>query len=743
MSIAPLVGGWQQLYGGWPASPAASGPSDVTHPIVELFLGEQWVDITSYVYYRDMITITRGRRDEATQTDPSSCRFTVNNRDGRFSPRNPTGPYYGLIGRNTPVRVSIIRNGERRYRFHGEVSSWPVKWDISGSDVYVEVEAAGILRRLSQRNAPLLSPMRREFTAPSRTNIVAYWPFEDLGNASVVASGISGHQPMTVAGTATFATYTDWAGSDALPTLGTATFSGIVPSYTATGEIAVRFFVHAPAAGVTTTQTLLDISTTGTASRWRVYLDSTGGLAVKAVNKAGTVLLDTGFIAFAINDVRCSLILELTQGGSGVDFRLREENYTSVSLVAQSVPATEWTGTVAVQTCGRVTSVRVGTDGGLGDVAVGHLSVADALTAYTHTGSAVVGWRGETPTNRVIRLCQEEGISYQDLTHGTTGTVYMGVQGIDTLVNALNECAATDLSTLVELRDQLGLGFRTRTSLYNQDAALTLDYAQNQLSAALDPVDDDRYTNNDVTVSRVNGSSDRKVLDSGTLSVQDPPNGVGRYATSVSVSLRDDDLLPDQASWRLHMGTVDEARYPQISLNLRHSTFTSSVDMMNAALMLDVGDRLVVDNPPAWLPPDAISQIVEGFTETLGVLEHDIVITCSPESAYHVMVLDDDSDTRGRLDTAGSELTDAITASATTMSVTTTSGPVWVDSNDYSYEFPFDVRVGGEVMTVTGITGDAEDNFNRTVTSGWGTADSGQAWTTSGGSASEYYVEGV
>ncbi len=76
---------------------------------IELQLAGTWVDITSYVYTRDPIRISRGRADESSRAEPSKCAFTVNNFDGRFSPRKATGPYYGTIGRNTPVRVSVTQ----------------------------------------------------------------------------------------------------------------------------------------------------------------------------------------------------------------------------------------------------------------------------------------------------------------------------------------------------------------------------------------------------------------------------------------------------------------------------------------------------------------------------------------------------------------------------------------------------------------------------------------------------------
>jgi hypothetical protein len=83
--------------------------------MVELALGADltaspltwaWTDISRYVRFADGVVITRGRADEFSTAAPSKASLTLLN-DGRFSPRNPVGPYYGQIGRNTPLRVLV------------------------------------------------------------------------------------------------------------------------------------------------------------------------------------------------------------------------------------------------------------------------------------------------------------------------------------------------------------------------------------------------------------------------------------------------------------------------------------------------------------------------------------------------------------------------------------------------------------------------------------------------------------
>jgi hypothetical protein len=167
--------------------------------------------------------------------------------------------------------------------------------------------------------------------------------------------------------------------------------------------------------------------------------------------------------------------------------------------------------------------------------------------------------------------------------------------------------------------------------------------------------------------------------------------------TSVELNAYADSQLPDLAGWLLHLGTIDEARYPSVSLNLAHPTFTADDAMMTAALVLDIGDKVTIDNPPAWLPPDQIGLIVEGYTETLNGLEHTLVLNCSPESVHHIAVYDD---TSWRYESDGSTLTSDVSEAATSLSVTIPSGPVWSHTDG-----DFDITIGGERMTVTGIAG--------------------------------------
>jgi hypothetical protein len=716
------------LPGPWPAS----GEQPTGTLTVELYVGGTWVDITSLVYERAKVTITRGQSDEAAQVDRSTCRLTLNNRDGKFSPRNPTSPYYGLIGRNTPVRVSVQSGLAKSYRFWGEVTAWPPRWDTSGNDVWVEIEGRGVLRRLSQGNSPLSSTLYRGLVTLTDNPPVAYWPCEDAAGATVLASGLDGGQPMAVDGTPTLATSEDFVCSKPLPLLASSTWSGAVPTYTSAvaGGNQVRFLLRIPAAGTTTGTVVCRVTMTGTARRWElVYTTAAAGtLTLKIYDPDGTEIVSDGVGGWD-GSLRRMTIQSLI---ANVIFT----SWTWGSTDATTGVGVTYTGSVAGYSPGHVTRVEINPDGGMDDVTVGHISVHAGITDITDLSDELRAYDGETAGRRIERLCGEEGLVFQSI-GDLDDTAAMGTQGVATLLDLVREAAAADLGPLYETVSALGLGYRARTSLYNQDAGLALDYAAGHLFGELLPVDDDLTTRNDVTVTRVGGSSARAELTTGALSVLPPPNGVGRYTEETTLSLETDAVLQDQAGWRLHQGTVDEARYPQITVHLGRQVVTESTTLRIDTLGLRPGDRVTITGLPAWLPPDDATQVVIGWSEQIDKFEHIITLNCTPESPWHVAVEGDA--TYGRADTDGSELADGVTSTATSLSVTVTDGPLWTTD---AAEVPFDVRVGGEVMTATAITGSVEDAFGRSVSDGWGDADVGGSWTNSGGAAANFDVTG-
>jgi hypothetical protein len=600
---------------------------------------------------------------------------------------------------------------DRDYRFYGEVSSWPQKWDISGRDIYVPIEAAGVLRRLGQGQSPLNSVIYRAILSDSTTAPVGYWPCEDAVNSLRIASALEGGSPMVIDyGQPTYAAFDDFVCSNPLPTFTDSQWIGQVGSYVGGDSQQVRFLFYIETGN--NQERIFSVYTSGTGTtstgikKFGLFYSTGGSLDLRAYDDQDALITSSGAIAFAVDAKLLRVSLQFDQSGA-------DTVMTMVSLeVGQTTGSFDDT-TIAGREFGRITGVGTNNGGNVTDTtaSIGHISVHNEITSIFDLYDELQSYVGETAVDRLSRLSGEKDLNFNWI--GSAGdSEFMGPQVPKNFTDLIDECVDADLGMLYESRDRLGLRYRTRLNLYNRDATLALTYGDSELAESLDPIDDDSFTRNDITVSRVEGSSARAVLESGALSILPPPNGVGRVDDAFSINIETDDRLADQAGWRLLLGTVDEARYPNIALNLRHPTFTDSATMHAAALATDIGDRITIDDPPTGYPPDLISLLVIGYQEVITGFVHTINAACMPESPYRIGMLDDD--TLGRADTEGSVLREALTTTETDVDVTISSGAPWVVD---PAEFPFDILVGGEVMTVTSIA-ESDGHFELTGT-GW------------------------
>lgn len=624
----------------------------------------------------------------------------------------------------------------RKVRFVGEIASWTPRWETGGLDVTTEAEAAGVMRRLSQGVVPAKSPAFRAYTNATATNVVAYWPMEDASNATELASALDGHPAMTFTDTVAPAAYDDWVGSDAIPTVTTGELQVSVPEYTLSSlnTANILMFLAVPAAGVVSTQRLMWFSQSGSATYWDVQINTDGALKVRAFDSEGTNILDTGFSADSINGLETVLTLTLTQDGADINYALTAFDITaSFETAVPDNTLTSFTvaGTLFSYTTGRVTKFRLCRDGAMNDTAIGHLVLGNTTGAFTATAGALVGWNAETAAGRVARLGREESLH----AYATrAGDEQAGAQARNTALELMRAAEQVDKGILAEQRAILGIRYVTRASMYNQPAAFTMDYeGDDGLVAPLDPVDDDQSVTNDVTEQRDGGSSARATLTEGTLSTAAPPDGIGLYDTSHTTNLLNDTQPPHHASWRLHLGTWDETRFPRVAVNL-----AGAPDSIEDAAAADVGSRIQITNPPVWLPPDTLDLQVQGYSEVMDQNRWTITYNCTPYGPFNVATEGDSL--YDRADTEGCELAEALTTTETDVDVLTTSGPVWTTNGT---EFPFSVRAGGEVWSVTGCTSAVKDDFSANQTDSWGAADIGGTWTNAGGTVGgDYDVAG-
>lgn len=658
-----------------------------------------WTDITADVLQRDPLSITRGRSDEQGQASPQRMTFTLNNRGGKYSPRNPLSPLFGKIGRNSRVRCKID-NGTYD-RFFGEVPSWPPKWNESHTDNYVQVEAYGFLRRLGQGQPPVSNALRDWVLG--RSTLAAYYPLsggEETTYSQNIAPGKTGsfsgrNSPVFTYGKDMGAA---WLGTgleinatgDDRWLQGTGATGG--------AHAAIDFVFSSLAMGVMDVQLWPDrdswfqvrLNTSGDAGTVQVsYYDGEDLVVTETATGVIGALQDTGLHT-------CRLQLS-TDTGPKITYTVYVDGVqidTGDNGLTQSLngaPLFRFLYSRYVnQTYANIAHIAVWADN----------TLANLPTAQEYTDAAFA-YAGETAIDRVNRVASDGGIVV-----GTVGvaaeSMPMGPQFTDTRLAQIQECEATDMGILLEHRSSSALMYRSRTALYNQTATFTLDYGAGQIVAPLEPVDDDQSTRNDVTATRRDAGSARFTVDTGPLSTQDPPLGVGRYETDVTVNPETDGFLDGIAAWVANLGTLDKARWPQVTVNLNSPNL--SPDLRNQVKSIDVGEMFTITNMDAVFVYDDVSLIVVGYSETISPFVHTITFNCMPADPYTVGAWSTSASSGTfRWDTGRTTLTSNVTATATSMSFTTAAGnALWTtDAN----AFPLDVAMGGERVRVTNITG--------------------------------------
>lgn len=566
-------------------------------------------------------------------------------------------------------------------RFIGQISEIAPQWpsgdlstDVDAGNSIVSITASGVLRRM-QQGAPVIdSALRKAIPASSP---VGYWPLEDDADSTVAASGLQNGNPATTVG-ADFASDDTLPGSDPLLKLGPAPDRLAAPvPVSATNQFTVAFLYNAPSApGPNPGVRVASIYTNSpTHPRWDLLLSDTVA-SLEGFSPSGALIyaqdmlvgsdLYTGWQWWSFY---------ATQNGGSMTWSFEWNNIGG--------KAGYFTSTVPTTTVGNVSQVVLAPDG-LNEWSFGHLIVFDKFVDAD--AFPADGYKNETAGIRASRLASEAGV---DMIAETVGTAAMGPQDSSSHLQQIFVAATAEQGVVSEQIRRFGLAFRPNGSLYNQTPVMVLDASRNEITFPFQPIEDDQRLRNDITVDRDGGSSFRAA---------DVDPQIGVYDESLSTNLANDTQLVDLAYWRLWTGTWPGMRYPTVTVDFLHAG-----RWLSSFFNLKEGDRIQVINLPPQHPLDTVDLIVEGWLEKLAPESYKVELSCSPAGIWNVGHLTTDTNTLGygRL-SAATTLQSAVTSTATSF-VTVSSEPWTTTAGD----FPFDVVVNGERMTVTNITGSA------------------------------------
>lgn len=608
-----------------------------------------------------------------------------------------------------PIVFSVDDVTVESPRFAGEVVKMVPKTSTDHADQWTEVEAAGIRRRLSKGERAFQTAIYRYATRAGLPFTVSdYWPLDYPPEFSAPGTNvINGQNGMrmvrTTGGALKWGTETGVLAVERAVT--------IVPPGTGTSGQMFAFITsgkHTAAAGCGAVW----MQRLGSDREAGVVLDVSGGVATSQLYlhflpNTGTVTLQwlpslTTVMTVPLpdlgDDTKWHVIgFGAKQSGGNVVFDLAiDDDEYQVTLA----------GTIGVPTFIQFAAFPATIEGYEVTNAViinqSIFAISGGFWNFTLLRDKYLGLVGETAEDRFDRLCREEGIS--PAVAGVAGfTPTMGPQRPLPFMKLIDECVDVAMGTASDPRGTTGLALRTPNSVITAPVALTLNYAAGTISPDFGPVRDDQGLLNDVTAKRPNGGEYRYEQTSGPGNTNDPgtaPGAVGRADTDVDVNVQYDTQLPDQAGWRVHMGTIPGPRYPTVTLDLAADAFLADPVLTAAVLDLGVDDAITITNAQARRIYDDVRLIARGWTEAYGDqwAQHKFVFNTTPAEAYDGATLDDGS----RLDSDTSTVAADFTVGSTSLSVATAGGTLWTTA---PAEYPFHIKAGGVVLNATACTG--------------------------------------
>lgn len=668
--------------------------------LVEMFYDGTWNDITADVLVQEGVTLARELSDETLEPRPGRVALSVLNPSGKYNPNNPVSPLYGAIGLNTPIRVAVDGDVQQV----AEVAEYRPSRPL-GFTSRCALVGAGVLRRLGRGKTPLRPALERAVLAGGPAG---YWRLDDAAGAVQAASALSEGRPLA---------YT----ADVRPGVVEGTDplgGGKYPNFMAGDGQTVS--------GILASEALPTVNTTGYAVDAMIYLDGELSFTNVLTVYSTSTSIGGGF-SFRVSSLSGSLNVELEPldlalpGPFVTDLALGQWHHVrGVALNAGSAMELHLyvngdlvdTESYAASAAGRAESLIVGGDDFSGfntaeELSVGHVAVWDTSTPDSGPMDAGSGYLGEPAAERAVRLAAENGIPLTVV--GTAADSHpMGPQRTDTLTELLLEAVRTDAAMLSEDRDSRGFVFRTGRALCNQDPVISLDFAGEQIAPPLEPEISDPWVRNDVEAKSPDGATGRHVLLDGPMSVQDPPDGVGRYDTTWDVNPADPATLPDHAAWHVNRGTVQETRFASVTIDL-----DAAPGLAADVAVLELGDLVEITNLDPADSPESARGLLIGITQRVLPFRRLVTLTTVPAAPYEVGLrgADDGSvDVRGaRRATDLSTLSAGVTSSATSLSVATTGGVLWTtDADDWNPALNgggLFITIGGETMRVTNIAG--------------------------------------
>jgi hypothetical protein len=590
-------------------------------------------DITAYL--QEPATITHGAGDEFSDIDPSTATFRLKNPDGRFTMGRTDGPYGAGVVPGKRLLVVLDYGGTAYVRFDGHVNNWPTTWDESLEVPIGSVTATDPMKR-GGPVARLRSVLEQEIL---QDNPQAYYPLAEPEGARSAGSVAKTPAPAAAVrvldqggGLLEFSRGTG-PGTDSLE----------APIFTPNGQVGGQYLLATDAAVGSSSGCWLsawfNTTTTPAPNQMAIggLLTMGGHALVLGVWVTGAVQLfylhngqaAAGFSSpQQFNDGRThQAVATLSRSGSTVTARLYVDGVQrqTATFSASSLPVFS-----RVAMGGADVTEFAPFRGTLAHVAAGAgaLSAARVETQYK---AGALGLIGERTDLRLHRIATWAGLPASRRAFDV-GDKVMGAQNTSGKgpLEAMRDVERVEQGRVFYSATGL-LTFHRRSRRYNRPVDVTLNVAAGEVQIPASYPGDDFGMVNDFEVSRPDGATQR-VIDQASIDAS------GVYTDSLEVPAESDRDAQSVAEWRVGTYGQPMVRFPSLTVMMAklHSISPAKVE---ALLEAEIGSVIEMTNLPAQAPVTTDEQVIEGWTEVLGVGIWTMTFNCSPHSVNQVWVL--------------------------------------------------------------------------------------------------------
>src|SRR6266498_1331941 len=163
----------------------------------------------------------------------------------------------------------------------------------------------------------------------------------------------------------------------------------------------------------------------------------------------------------------------------------------------------------------------------------------------------------------------------------------------------------------------------------------------------------------------------------------------------------------DRKSTRLNSSHV-RISYAVFCLKKKTIDLLARPDLIAAVMATDIGSRIRLKNVPNQ--NNDTDLLVIGISNVFNAFTWRITFSCLSYDPYRYHIIGTD-----RIQATSSTLNGALTATATSFSVATSTGPLWTVVGG---DFPQDIEIDGERITLSGISGSSSPQTFTVVAGG-------------------------